>query len=125
MLSEVKQVGRDETERFRAMLSDVETKSTSALVDYQKTAEKLHTASTGATADLVARLGEVARLASGVQELLRVEQAVQQGLQSVNAGQELQKTLAELRRQLEVTTALCQQLGKPRQFTLQENSSKE
>ena len=122
MLTEVRQVGRDESDRFRAMLFEAESKSTTALSDYQKAAEKIHAASSVASSELASRLGEVARLASSVQDLLRVEQAVQKGLQSLSDGQDLQRTFAELRRQLEATTALCQQLGRPRMFTLQEDS---
>lgn len=120
MLNEVRQVSRDETDRFHQMLAQVEQRSADALARYQKSAESLNAISTGATTELAAKLGEVARLATGIQELLRVEQTVQKTLQSVNQTQDLQQTFAELRRQLDATTTLCRQLGQPRRFTLQE-----
>lgn len=123
MLNEVRQVGREETDRFRAMLAEVEQKSGAVLEKYQANSERLHATAAGASTELASRLAEVARLAAGVQELLRVEQSVQRALENVAAGQDLQRTLADLRRHAEVSTALCQQLSKPRSFTLSESSS--
>lgn len=120
MLSEVRQVGRDETDRLRAMLLDAEERSREAMTSYQQAATRIQEAGDAAALRLSHQLGEVARLAAGVQELLKVEEALNRGLQSVTAGQDLQRTLEELRRQLAATTALCEQLGRPRVFTLQE-----
>ncbi len=66
------------------------------------------------------RMSEVARMAAGIQDLLKISQAVEQGVAGLSGSKEFQQTLADLRQHLSVTTDFCNRMSKPRVITLRE-----
>lgn len=124
-----KSIGQEESERFRGMLDNVHSASERLLADYKKSAEALQATgreslqqAQAASKELATRLQDVTRLAAGIQDLLKIEQAMQQSLSSISASDDFRKTLEEIRRNLGATSDLCTRLSRPRVITLKEEA---
>jgi hypothetical protein len=95
--------------------------------EYQKNAEALQQVTRESMAkslntaqDLTARMNEVAKLAAGIQDLLKIQQAVDRSLASLASSEEFRKTLEDLRAHLATTDSFCNRMSKPRVITLRE-----
>jgi len=76
--------------------------------------------STEAALQLTAKMAEVGKLATGIQEMLKLQASIEQGLKGISAADEFQKTLSNIREHLTVTDQFCKQLSKPRVITFKE-----
>ncbi|MGD9873593.1 MAG: hypothetical protein AB7T27_04910 [Kiritimatiellia bacterium] len=76
--------------------------------------------STEAALQLTAKMAEVGKLASGIQDMLKLQASIEQGLKGISAADEFQKTLGNIREHLTVTDQFCKQLSKPRVITFKE-----
>jgi hypothetical protein len=129
MVESRKGIAREESERLRVMLesfkasTDLATRQT---LDQMAKVESSTSAGFERTVDaagaLAERLAEIRGLASKIDELLRVEQAVAEGLRGVSDSEDFRGTLAQLRQHLASTDAFCRQLARPRVITLREAS---
>ncbi len=99
-------------EQYRASVSELQEAT-------NESAEK-SVAAAKAVAD---RMEEVAKLAAGIEDLLKIQQAVETSLNQLSASDELQKTLATIRTHLQTTDDFCRRLSKPRVITLREEAS--
>lgn len=123
--------GLAETElaQFKQLGDDLQKTSSTMVERYKETAEALQKATSDASEKSISaadqlsqRMQEVVKLASGIQELLQVEKAVEQGLSNLAASDELQNTLQSIRSHLETTDEFCRRLSKPRVITLREEA---
>lgn len=73
-----------------------------------------------AARDLSQRMAEVAKLAGRIEDVLHLQESIDGSLQRVSSAAEFEHTLADLRKHLATTDALCSQLSKPRVITLSE-----
>lgn len=127
LLDSRKEIGQQEAERMRQVLKEVHTTAERISQEYRQGAETITAAtrestekSVEAARGLSARMEDVARLAEGIQDLLRIEQAVEKGLTGISSSTEFRATLDELRQHLATTDAFCTRLSKPRVITLEE-----
>ncbi len=123
--------GLAETElaQFKQLGDDLQSTSSAMAERYKETAEALQNAtrdasekSMAAADEMSKRMQEVVKLASGIQELLQVQKAVEQGLSNLATSDELQNTLQSIRSHLETTDEFCRRLSKPRVITLREEA---
>ena len=127
LLTSRKELGESELAHFKTLMEELYGSANHVAESYKQTAEALHSAtkenatqSIAAAQSLAERMEEVGRLAAGIKDLLRVEDAVQQTIQNIAASEEFQKTLADLRKHLLTTDAFCNRLSKPKVITLRE-----
>jgi biopolymer transport protein ExbB/TolQ len=127
MLAMRRQVGLDEAERFKGILTDIHTSSEKVAHQYRESAETIQATTQqsvqqtlGAAKDLAAKMADVSRMAAGIQDLLKINQAVEQSLADITKAEDFRKTLEDLRKHLNVTTDFCSRLSKPRVITLRE-----
>ena len=66
---------------------------------------------------------EITRLAQGIQDLLKIGQAVEKSMEGIAGGEDFRATLQDLRQHLATTDAFCSRLSKPRVITLREEAS--
>jgi biopolymer transport protein ExbB/TolQ len=125
-----KQLSAQEMEQFKKMGDDIFSTSAQIADKYRQSADALQQTtqqasekSLSAAQDLAQRMEEVVKLASGIQDLLKIEQAVEKGLAGISASGELQQTLHTLRDHLHTTDEFCKRLSKPRVITLREEVS--
>lgn len=109
MLAARRTVGEEETSRFRSMVTEMNAAT-----------ERVTHQSLSAAHDLTGKMAEVAKMAAGIQELLRINQAVEKGLSTVYQSEDFRKTMDDLRRNLNATSELCVRLSKPRVVTFRE-----
>lgn len=128
-LNRRKSLADDELKQFKE-LGDEMAKTASQVADsyrenidsLQKTTREAADQSIGAAQEMSKRMEEVVKLASGIQDLLKIEQAVEKGLNNIAASEELHQTLHSLRDHLQTTDEFCKRLSKPRVITLREES---
>jgi hypothetical protein len=123
-------LGLEEAARFQQALENVHRKAGEITEQYRQSAASFQEATSasvnqavGAARDLASRVGEIAGLATGIQDLLKIEQAVEKTLADISASDDFRKTLQDLRRHLEVTSSFCERLSRPRVITLREERS--
>ncbi len=66
------------------------------------------------------QIATITNLGAKVQELLKVEQALERAMAGITSADEFQKTFARLREHLTTTDEFCRRLSKPRVITLHE-----
>lgn len=66
------------------------------------------------------QIATITNLGAKVQELLKVEQALERAMVGITSTDEFQKTFTQLRTHLETTDDFCRKLSKPRVITLHE-----
>lgn len=122
-----KKIAAEEAQRFRGLLEDLHGSAAAIAAEYQKRVDALEAAtrelgekSQGAAQELIARMQDVVKLAAGIEDLLRIEQAIEKSLAGLASSDEFFTTLRDLRRHLETTDAFCTRLGRPRIITLEE-----
>ncbi|MBN1268786.1 MAG: MotA/TolQ/ExbB proton channel family protein [Kiritimatiellae bacterium] len=127
MLSARRQAGDDELGRFKTLVEQIHGTADQLAAGYRKNADDLRTAtlesaqqSVAAAEKLAGRLEEVGRLAAGIEDLLRIQEAVTKGLEGIASSEEFRKTMQDLRGHLATTDAFCNRLSKPRVITLRE-----
>ena len=122
-----KQIAQEEATQFKTLLEDVHQSAQKVAVQYQESSRQLQAAaqeSAGQTLEAAKQIGtrmeEVSKLAAGIEDLLRIQDAVQKGLAGIASSEDFRKTLEELRHHLSVTNDFCTRLSKPRVITLRE-----
>jgi biopolymer transport protein ExbB/TolQ len=122
-----RQMAEEEVAHLKSALTDVNQAAEKIAEEYRRNAEGIQAVtkdsaekSLAAAGELAKRVEEVTRLASGIQDLLRIEEAVEKGLAGIASATEFQATLQELRQHLATTDAFCSRLSKPRVITLRE-----
>lgn len=127
MLESRADIGKQELANFKSLMDELYGSASSVAESYKQTASAMQQAtqesaeqSVAAAKTLTQRMEEVGRLAEGIKDLLRIEQALQQSLETISASEEFQKTLADLREHLATTDAFCSRMTKPRVITLRE-----
>jgi len=129
MVESRKGIAREESERLRVMLesfkasTDLATKQTlEQMAKVESTTSHGFDRTVDAAGALAERLAEIRGLASKIDDLLRVEHAVEEGLRGLTHTEDFRGTLAQLRQHLASTDAFCRQLARPRVITLREAS---
>ncbi len=127
MLSVRRDMAAEERERLAKLMEEVYTRSQAVAEEYQRSARDLLTAtqdgterSLQAAGDLAARMQDVARMAQGIEGLLKIEQSIEKGLAGISASQDFRQTLEDLRSHLATTDSFCSRLTRPRVITLRE-----
>jgi hypothetical protein len=122
-----RQIAESEGNRLKAMFEEVQEAAMRSSADYQKTASEMQertqeglTKTLSAAQDISNRMDEVGKLAASIENLLRIEQAVEQALQGLAATDEFRQTLADIRKHLATTDAFCDRIDQPRVITLEE-----
>lgn len=116
-----------ELERFGGLMQKLYNSADDLAGRYHDAAQGLQQAtidssekSIKAADTLASRMAEVQQLASGIKELLHIEEAVGKSLEGIAASEDFQKTLADLRDHLSTTDAFCTRLSRPRVIMLRE-----
>jgi len=127
MIDKRREIGTLEVENLKRTLSEVNSAAAQVAEEYRKNAENIQAAtresadkSLTASAEISKRVEEITRLAAGIEDLLKIEQAVEKGLAGIASSTEFQSTLKDLREHLAATDAFCNKLSKPRVITLRE-----
>lgn len=125
-----KQVAQEEVDSLKRAMEEVNASADAIAAQYRENAQVIEAAtrdsaekSLAAASELVKQVEEVTRLAGGIQELLKIEQAVERSLAGIASATEFQTTLEDLRKHLATTDAFCSRLSKPRVITLREEVS--
>ncbi|MBU0678954.1 MAG: MotA/TolQ/ExbB proton channel family protein [Verrucomicrobia bacterium] len=127
MLMARKGVSEDEAQNFKRLVEDIHGAALKAADQYKESAEALQestrdntTRALSAASQLADRMQDVANMAAGIQDLLKIEEAVEKTLKGISASDEFQKTLQDIRQHLVTTDEFCTKLSKPRVITLTE-----
>jgi biopolymer transport protein ExbB/TolQ/predicted nucleic acid-binding Zn-ribbon protein len=117
----------DLTARLSASMATVgntlEGSMTKVVTDLTSATEASADKSIQAAKEMSARMEDVAKLAAGIQDLLKAEEAVQKGLQGLQSSDEFQGTMRALREHLSATDEFVKKMNKPRVITLREEIS--
>jgi biopolymer transport protein ExbB/TolQ len=89
---------------------------------FSESAQSAADKSTAAAREMSQRMEEVVKLASGIQDLLKVQESVQQSLSAVAASNEFNATLKSIREHLQTSDEALKRMSKPRVITLREES---
>jgi len=126
-LASRKDIGAQEAEHLKSLVTGISTSAQDVAKQYQQSAEGLqfvtpeHTEkSIQASGALAERMQEITKLAAGIQDLLKVEQAMEKSLKGISVSEEFGKTLQDLRSHLSTTTDFCNRMSKPRVIKLRE-----
>lgn len=129
LLERRKALVAEELEQFKALGTELQQASSEMAAQYRESAESLSATtresaekSLQAADEMSQRMQDVVQLASGIQELLKIEAAVERGLTQIAASDELQKTLHSIRSHLETTDDFCKRISRPRIITLREEA---
>jgi biopolymer transport protein ExbB/TolQ len=129
LLERRKALVAEELEQFKALGTELQQASSEMAAQYRESAESLSATtresaekSLQAAEEMSQRMQDVVELASGIQELLKIESAVERGLTQIAASDELQKTLHSIRSHLETTDDFCKRISRPRIITLREEA---
>ncbi len=124
------QTAEEEVERLRGVLKEMQASAQNVAGQYRESAAALQNAtqessakSVTAAREIAQRMEQVAKMAAGIEELLKIEQAVEKGLVGISASDAFQKTLQDIRAHLATTDSFCTRLSKPRVITLREEVS--
>ena len=127
MINARKQIGADEAAAFKGIVSDIHSTSEKVAAGYRQSAEAIEAITrdgaqktVGAAKELAAKLDEVAKLTAGIQDLLKINQAVEKSLTGMQQADDFKNMLGDLRKHLSATTDFCNRLSKPRVITLRE-----
>lgn len=126
-LSARQQLGKQEATQFQNIIAEVHSTAERLAKEYRQGAETLQASAREsvqttmqAAQDLAARMAEVSKLAAGVQELLKINQAVEKSMTGLASSKAFQDTLSDIRTHLSATTEFCNRMSKPRVITLRE-----
>ncbi len=124
-----KVIADEEVQQFKQLGDEMQKASSQVADQYRQSAESLQATtreasekSLTAAQQMSQRMEDVVKLANGIQDLLKIEQAVEKGLNDIAASEELQQTLHSLRNHLQTTDDFCKRLSKPRVITLREEA---
>ena len=124
-----KSIADEEVQQFKQLGDEMQKASSQVADQYRQSAESLQATtreasekSLTAAQQMSQRMEDVVKLANGIQDLLKIEQAVEKGLNDIAASEELQQTLHSLRNHLQTTDDFCKRLSKPRVITLREEA---
>ena len=74
----------------------------------------------GAAGIVEQQIATIVELGAKIQELLKVEQALERAMAGIAGAEEFQKSFTQLREHLTTTDEFCRRLSKPRVITLHE-----
>lgn len=127
MLEARRRLSAEEAERMKGVFAEVNRAVVEAAGEYVRSAEALTSAtresaerSIQAANELTERMKEVRELAKGIQDLFRIQEAMERSLKDIAASVEFRAALEDLRKHLATTDALCSRLSRPRVITLRE-----
>jgi biopolymer transport protein ExbB/TolQ len=122
-----RKIGTEEAERFKSVVGDIHGTADRVAQEYRQGAEAIQASAKesvqqtmAAARELAARMADVSRMASGIQDLLKISQAVESSMAGLSSSDQFRATMDELRKHLTATTEFCNRLSKPRVITLRE-----
>ena len=126
-LSARQNLGKQEAAQFQKIIADVHGTAERLAQEYKAGAVELQAgarqsvqATLQAAQELATRMAEVSKLAAGIQDLLKINQAVEKSMSGLAASQDFQNTMSDIRKHLSATTDFCNRMSKPRVITLRE-----
>lgn len=126
-LSARQQQSKQEAAQFQSIIAEVHGTAERLAKEYRVGAESLQASAKEsvqttmqAAQELASRMAEVSKLASGIQDLLHINQAVEKSMTGLASSQAFQETLGDIRKHLSATTEFCNRMSKPRVITLRE-----
>lgn len=124
-----RQIAEEEVSKLRGVLGEVYQSAEKVADQYRTSAESLQVTtkessekSLEAAKTLTEKMGEVQRLAAGIQDLFKIQQSIEQALSGISASSDFQAMLADLRTHLRTTSDFCTRLSRPRVITLREEA---
>ncbi|HRZ13734.1 MAG TPA: MotA/TolQ/ExbB proton channel family protein [Kiritimatiellia bacterium] len=130
VLESRRKLAEEEAGRMKGVFAGVNDAVVKAANEYTRSADALTSAtresseqSIQAARELVTRMSEVRQLASGIQDLFKIQQAMEKSLSGIAASAEFRTALEDLRKHLTTTDALVSRLSRPRVITLREETS--
>ncbi|MEM7393308.1 MAG: hypothetical protein AAF492_13270 [Verrucomicrobiota bacterium] len=127
MLTNRKKISDQETHRFKELVTGVyrgtqksAEESRKAALTLQKAIVESSKGSLTAAKALAGRMDHIAKMGGNIEELLKIDKAVEQGIEGMSKAAEFQKTLEALRSHLAKTDEFCSRMAKPRVITLKE-----
>ena len=130
LMTSRRQIAQEESQRLADMMREIQAEAAKVAADYQQTAKDLQATtresaekSLQAAGSLAERMLEITRLAQGIQDLLKIGQAVEKSMEGITGAEDFRSTLQDLRQHLATTDAFCSRLSKPRVITLREEVS--
>ena len=122
-----KDIGKEEAEHFKSMVGNMSATAEGIANTYRDSATELQNATTSsmdksveASGQIANRMQEVTKMAAGIQDLLKIEEAMEKSLKGISASEEFQKTLQDLRSHLVASNEFCTRMSKPRVIKLRE-----
>jgi biopolymer transport protein ExbB/TolQ len=116
-----------EINQLQGALENVQAATLRATAQYEQNLQSLNAATKEnaeqtrrSSESLAQRLEQVVKMATQIEELLKVEQSVEKGLVGISSTEDFRKTLADLRKHLETSDAFCRKMSQPRVITLRE-----
>jgi biopolymer transport protein ExbB/TolQ len=120
-------LGKQEAAQFQSIIAEVHGTAERLAREYRAGAETLQASAREsvqttlqAAQELAVRMGEVSKLAAGIQDLLHINQVVEKSVTGLATSQAFQDTLLDIRKHLGATTEFCNRMSKPRVITLRE-----
>jgi DNA repair exonuclease SbcCD ATPase subunit len=127
LIAKRKDMGSEEVDRFKEAMKEIYASVQEQVKGYQSKVAELQQATSessqhalSAAEALGQRMQELTKMASAIEDLLHIEQAVEKGVQGIAAGEDFQQTLSALREHLAATDEFCNRMSKPRVITLRE-----
>ena len=122
-----RKIGQEEADIFKRSVAEIHGTAERLAAEYRSGAEAIQNSAKesvqqtfAAARDLAARMEEVSRMASGIQDLLKISQVMEKNMSGLASSDQFQATLADLRKHLSATTEFCNRMSKPRVITLRE-----
>lgn len=117
----------DEVKALAAAMEHAHTRATEMADRYASSAREIQTTlgeslqkAAGAAGIVEQQITTIVELGAKIQELLKVEQALERAMVGIAGAEEFQKSFTQLREHLVTTDEFCRRLSKPRVITLHE-----
>ena len=107
-------------EHAHARAAEMADRYASASREIQATLGESLQKAAGAAGIVEQQIATIVELGAKIQELLKVEQALERAMAGIAGAEEFQKSFAQLREHLTTTDEFCRRLSKPRVITLHE-----
>ena len=117
----------DEVKALAAAMEHAHARATEMADRYASSAREIQATlgeslqkAAGAAGIVEQQIATIVELGAKIQELLKVEQALERAMAGIAGAEEFQKSFAQLREHLSTTDDFCRRLSKPRVITLHE-----
>lgn len=127
LMTKRKELAEVELDRVKTALTEVHQSAMKVADEYRAKADELAQATMNCTeqslqaaGQLAERMKQVTEMAAHIEDMLKIQQALEEGLRTVTTADTFQQTMASIQSHLAQTDSFCRQLSQPRVITLTE-----